>query len=453
MFRPSRTKISGSRAILGLLAALRTIGLAMATLTPNIVQADEIPFDLKGGERIVFFGDSITQAGGYVADVEVYLRTRFPDKTFLIFNHGISSETISGSSETDHHPRRPDAHRRFTRDVADWKPDVVVACFGMNDGNYHPFEPERFAKYQEGVHRLINRVRTESGARLVLVTPPPYDPYRRSASDPNAAEYGYRFPAIDYDKTLQEYSRWLLTLAGQDKRVTLVDVHGALDGHLKLRRVGQVSFFLAGDAVHPGPTGHWLMAQTILLAWHAPAKVAETHLDAAPIVPRVLAGTIRDPILHGDGNLTFIRHSPLPMPIDREWDRRSIDLEKVAERLNADRLKVTGLSASRYHLFARLNGEPKEIEVGVFDRDQLERGLNLADLDRYPTVTLANIVRERVLRRRHSVDSAWRRSIARQPYQPSNHDSTEFRDDDKDSAEIRQLSRSRDVFLRLIVAK
>ncbi len=145
----------------------------------------EEPFYLQGGEAIVFFGDSITQNGQYVNYVEAFLLTRFPDKQFRIINHGINSETVSGTSEPDHDPPRPDSHPRFARDVAAWKPDVVVACFGMNDGNYHPFEEERFARYQAGVRRLIDRVRDEAKAKkLTLLTPPPYDSYRRTAFDP-----------------------------------------------------------------------------------------------------------------------------------------------------------------------------------------------------------------------------------------------------------------------------
>ena len=140
MFGRGWTRIFGWDASRGLLAALLTIGLGSGRpSTPERARRRRCSFRPEGGERIVFFGDSITQAGGYIADVEVFLLTRFPGKTFTIFNHGISSETISGTSEADHHPRRPDAHRRFSRDVAAWKPDVVVACFGMNDGNYqHP---------------------------------------------------------------------------------------------------------------------------------------------------------------------------------------------------------------------------------------------------------------------------------------------------------------------------
>ena len=409
------------------------------------------PFEVRGGERIVFFGDSITQAGGYIADVETFLLTRFPDKNFAIFNHGISSETISGTSEADHRPRRPDAHDRFTRDVAAWKPDVIVACFGMNDGNYHPFEPERFARYQDGVSRLIGRTRADTRARLMLLSPPPFDPYRRTAGDPNAVEYGYKYPAIDYDNTLDQYSRWLRTMGGTAMSPMVVDVHTALNDHLKRRRVGQVSFFLAGDAVHPGPTGHWLMAQEILLAWHAPAEVAEVRIDASKPTPAALVGEVRELNRRDDGSLSFVWRSPLPMPIDPTWDRRSIDLEQVADRLNRYRLSIKGLVAPRYRLIARIVDDPaaSDTEVPAIMRGQLEEGLDLTSLERFPTVSQGRALRSRVLERREAIDANWRRQIAGQPSRPINPDSPEFRGDDPELAEIRRLSQPRDVRIQL----
>ena len=93
---------------------------------------------------MIFFGDSITQAGGYVDLVAATLLTAQPDLRVEVLNHGISSETISGTSEPDHAPRRPDAHDRFDRDVAAWDPDVVVACFGMN------LEKPKHTPYNDG---------------------------------------------------------------------------------------------------------------------------------------------------------------------------------------------------------------------------------------------------------------------------------------------------------------
>ncbi|MFM7315370.1 MAG: SGNH/GDSL hydrolase family protein [bacterium] len=244
-------------------ATLATSGLF--TRNPGFFAADAPAhprYQPKAGERIVFLGDSITQGGSYVAYLETLLRLRFPAQYLEIHNHGISSETISGTSELDHNPRRPWAHERFTRDVTDWKPDTVFSCFGMNDGNYHPFVAEKFEKYQEGIKRLIARTRDEAKAsRLFISTPPPYDADQRKIGDPEATYYGYRYPYVNYDQTLAEYARWLLTL--QNSGQPVVDLHTRVNAHLKARRVSKVSFTMMPDAVHPNATGHALMAIVI----------------------------------------------------------------------------------------------------------------------------------------------------------------------------------------------
>jgi lysophospholipase L1-like esterase len=373
----------------------------LVSFASSFAQAAEDEFSLKGGETIVFFGDSITQAGIYVEYVEAYLRTRFPAKTFRVINRGISSETISGTSEADHQPRRPNAHDRFTRDIASCKPDIVVACFGMNDGNYFPFEPVRFAEFQAGINHLIERTRDEAKAKIALMTPPPFDPYRRKASDPKAREFGYKFPAIDYDNTLARYSQWELTL--RDKAIVVADVHTAMNDHLRRRRAEKVSFALQNDAVHPDATGHGLMAQTLLEAWRAPAVCAEARIDAAKL--RAEAGDVTS--LRRDGNaLCWTWKTPLPMPMDSRWDTESIALEKVADRLNRYRLAATHLPAARYRLIA--DGKA----IAEVNRDELEKGLNLLDYPTFPTIALSQKALSLVQERNKMSYTAWRRNIA-----------------------------------------
>ena len=54
------------------------------------------------GKRVVFLGDSITQAGGYVAFTTYYLEKLYPKKDFDILGLGLASETLSGLSEDGH---------------------------------------------------------------------------------------------------------------------------------------------------------------------------------------------------------------------------------------------------------------------------------------------------------------------------------------------------------------
>lgn len=361
--------------------------------------ADE-GFPLRDGDRVVFFGDSITQNGLYIAYVEAYVRTRFPDLDVQFVNHGISSETISGTTEIDHDPPRPWALPRFERDITKWQPTVVVACFGMNDGNYHPFDEERFEKYQAGIHELIRRTHDEAQARLTLLTPPPYDAYQRKPADPQARYYGYKFPAIDYDSTLEHYSAWLTTLPPGDALVA--DVHSASNAHLAARRQDLVSFSLAPDAVHPGPFGHWLMAQTLLEAWEAPSLVAELTLDSRALTAS--GGDVED--FRRDGDVwEFVWHSPLPLPRDPEWENESVALEMISQRLDRYSLRIENLPPGDYELSA------DGTSLGQFSAAELAVGLDLTALPELPSNVQAREVLQLVRARRQALYLAWRENI------------------------------------------
>jgi lysophospholipase L1-like esterase len=392
--RTLQQNLSTRRASVILFAAwLFAVGFCAARL-------DAAEFFLRDGQRVVFFGDSITQNGTYVVYIDAYLRTRFPDKRFDIVNHGISSETVSGTSEPDHDPPRPHALKRYERDVAAWKPDVLVSCFGMNDGNYYPFDRERFEKYQAGYRTLIDWA-AKTGCRLVIATPPPFDPYRRQVSDPRSLTFGYKFPAVDYDGVLDRYSRWLLDV--DEENVSVVDLHEPMNEHLNRRRETLASFHFSPDAVHPNETGHWLMAQQLLLAWNAPAEVAVLRVDAER--ERAEGEKMADVSVVGD-SISITWTAPIPMPMDPAWDAESIALEDVSRRLNDYRLVVTGLTAAKYEM--SVDG----VSLGKFNRKQLTEGIDLAQLEKFPPTDQARQVLELVKRRHRLIYDDWRRRIA-----------------------------------------
>ena len=109
-------------------------------------------------EIILFLGDSITYQGTYVTVIEAALITQYPDRNYRIINLGLGSETVSGLSEEGHAGGRflrPDLHERLDRALKQAQPDLVIACYGMNDGIYLPLADDRFAAYQKGITRRI----------------------------------------------------------------------------------------------------------------------------------------------------------------------------------------------------------------------------------------------------------------------------------------------------------
>jgi lysophospholipase L1-like esterase len=218
---------------------------------------------LAGAKRVLFLGDSITHSGQYVEFIEAYFVTRFPERQIEFMNVGLPSETVSGLSEPGHAGGqfpRPDLHERLERVLEKTKPDVVIACYGMNDGIYLPFDEERFRKFTNGLVRLRASV-AHAGARIIHVTPPTFD--EAHGTGPG------------YGNTLDHYSDWMLAqrAVGWD----VVDLHAAMGRFLAERRKSDPNFFLAGDGVHPGETGHWIIARQILL--HLGAKDLATAGD------------------------------------------------------------------------------------------------------------------------------------------------------------------------------
>src|SRR5881296_3677032 len=131
--------------------------LAVAVALASPLAAQDV--DVLAGKRVVFLGDSITQAGGYVAFTTYYLEKLHPRKDFDILGLGLASETLSGLSEDGHAGGkfpRPCLFERLGRVLEKTKPEVVFACYGMNDGIYLPQSKDRFLAFQKGVTKLID---------------------------------------------------------------------------------------------------------------------------------------------------------------------------------------------------------------------------------------------------------------------------------------------------------
>lgn len=207
--------------------------------------------------RVLFLGNSITYAGKYVTDIAVYYQTHYPNQPIEFINVGLPSETVSGLSEEGHADGkfpRPDLHERLDRVLAQTKPDLVFASYGMNDGIYLPFDEGRFRKFKEGIEWLHNEV-TKTGAAIIHLTPPIYD-------DLKGGKTGYA-------TVLDQYSRWLLSQQSA-RKWSVIDVHFPMKRYLDAHRKVDSAYAIAGfavaeDGVHPNDVGHWIMAKTILL--------------------------------------------------------------------------------------------------------------------------------------------------------------------------------------------
>ncbi len=188
----------------------------------------------KGGPRVVFIGDSITDSWK--------LDDYFPGRGFI--NRGISGQTT------------PQMLIRFRPDVIDLKPKVVVILAGTNDiaGNTGPMTLEAI----EGNIRSMAELAATNKIRVILASVLPI-------SDHNKNDRGVpitRSIARPPEKILA-LNGWLKSYAAQNGHIYLDYFTAMADD------TGSLRAEIANDGLHPNSEGYRIMAPLALKAVEA----------------------------------------------------------------------------------------------------------------------------------------------------------------------------------------
>jgi lysophospholipase L1-like esterase len=368
--------------------------LALLFLLAIVSLAAQPAFHLSGGDRVVFYGDSITDQRLYTTFVETYVRTRFPNMNVKFTHSGWGGDRVSGGGgglvET-----------RIYRDVAPYRPTVVTIMLGMNDARYRAFDDDLFKAYSGGFQKLVTMIRAVApGARITAIRPSPYDEVTRT---PTFAG-GYNPVLVKYGDFLAEYAA--------NERLTVADLNAPVVRMLERANAANAADALKiiPDRVHPGAAGHLIMAGALLKDWNAPALVSAVTIDSA-IASHVKAeGTEVKALKLGPMSQTLFAgaswtqtDSALPMPInfDDPVVALAVRSSDFMETLNRQTLKVAHLKPGHYAL--RIDGQ----QVGVFDEKAFAAGLDLAALPT-PMARQAAEVHELTLKRTGIHNIRWR---------------------------------------------
>jgi lysophospholipase L1-like esterase len=344
-------------------------------------------FYLKNGDRVVFYGDSITDQRLYTTFVETYVVTRFPKLNMSFVHSGWGGDRVTGGGGGP-------IDRRLQRDVLPYKPTIVTIMLGMNDGSYRAFDQKIFDTYAGGYQHIVQQLKRDlPGLRLTLIQPSPYDDVTR----PPTFEGGY-------NAVLVRYSEFVKELAGKE-RADVADLNTPVVAMLKKAtetNTAQAQRIIP-DRVHPAAGGHLVMAAALLKAWKAPALVSAVELDGAKgKVTRAENTQVSE--LKTAGALAWTQmDAALPLPLNLEDAALALAVRSsdVIETLNRQTLKVTGLTAPRYQL--KIDGEA----IGAFSREQLSEGINLATLST-PMAKQAKAVHALTLKHNNLHFAAWR---------------------------------------------
>jgi lysophospholipase L1-like esterase len=315
-------------------------------------------FYLRDGDRVVFYGDSITAQRLYTVFTETYVVTRFPRLNVSFVHSGWGGDRVTGGGGGD-------IELRLKRDVFAYKPTVMTIMLGMNDGSYRAYDAEIFRVYSTGYRHIVNETRAAlPGMRITAIEPSPYDDVTRA---PNF-EGGY-------NAVLKRYSQFIVDL-GKEDSLTVANLNDPVVAALEKAKSldAELAQKILPDRVHPGPSGHWVMAEALLKAWNAPAVVTDVEIDAAAgRVAHAENTAVSD--LKKDSGLSWTQlDNALPLPINLENKEialvvRSSDL---IQALDQEELHVTGLAPGKYQL--KIDGG----DAGTFSDQEFLAGVNLA---------------------------------------------------------------------------
>ena len=301
--------------------------------------------DLPPGALFVFLGDSITEQNLYTLYLELYMRSRWQDKRFRFVNVGWGGH------------RTADGLGRLQRDVMSRDPDVVMICFGMNDGQYRAFDKGVLRTYRRDLDAMVRRLREGSQATVVVLSPPPVDP--------DAAP---GLGLVHYNDTLER----LTAAAGEvasSHRCHFVDLFHPILEVQRLAKSIRPDFSFIPDGVHPDAVGHVVMAYHVLSALGLVVPAASATVDAA--AGQVLAAefcTVED--LSSDirsVRCTLMAEAP-PYPLPPEAAGAE-GLVPWTRNLGYNRVSVVGLAPGRYGVYS--GADP----LGNFSAEDLRKGV------------------------------------------------------------------------------
>jgi lysophospholipase L1-like esterase len=203
--------------------------------------------------KLVMIGDSITDVErarpvgeglfgaigkGYVALVDAFLSTGYPDRGIRVVNVGCSGNTVR------------DLRNRWQADVLDLQPDWLSIMIGTNDVWRQfdlPRQPETHVgpeEYAETLDELVARTRPCLKG-LVLMSPFYMEPSRKDRMRARMDQYG----------------RIVARIAAKREAI-FVDTQAAFDSVLKHCYPAALGW----DRVHPNITGHMILARAFVNA-------------------------------------------------------------------------------------------------------------------------------------------------------------------------------------------
>lgn len=205
-------------------------------------------FSKKDQKKVIFFGDSITQAavdsGGYINQLRMLLEEQKRSDEFQLIGAGISGNKIA------------DLKERLFKDVLAQNPDLVFIYIGINDVWHFSHDcckdkegGTSKEKFEAGLLDIVTKIR-ENGADVVLCTPTVIGEKKKFANE--------------QDEMLEEYVN-IVRNVSEKSNSGLCDLSETFRKFIEENNPNNVDKgVLTYDGVHLNKKGNELVAKEVL---------------------------------------------------------------------------------------------------------------------------------------------------------------------------------------------
>lgn len=217
-------------------------------LSPGLVKLTAKTTPLQKGDKIAFYGDSITMQGGFIDLIAAAVKESPNTKELGVdlIRHGLNGGRVPTVLEG----KTPWGDLGGTMEslLEKDKANIVIIFLGVNDVDHAPNGTSK-ADFEAGLKKMIDMSKKNGATSIVLCTPAVLGEEVNSAKN----------------KTLGEYSDITRKVA-RDNKLTLVDLHKAFIETLKkVNKDNKHAGNLTGDGIHMNEAGNAIIADQMSL--------------------------------------------------------------------------------------------------------------------------------------------------------------------------------------------
>ena len=340
--------------------------------------SQQVPTFFEPNDRVCFVGNSITNNGEFHHNVLLYHITRFPKQLLTTYNCGISGDNTAGIL------------KRMDDDILLNNPTKAVIMIGMNDvnGSLYGTIPTQSADtlrkrqdalntYKTNLETIIN-VFLSKKITVILQKPSIYDETGLLKAKVN----------VGRNAALKKCADIMCELAAKYSLQTVDYWTIMTELNQQMQKQNPSASLTSNDRVHPGPTGHFVMAYQFLKTEHAPQYISKLCVETDVKLSNKNSSNCKfESLKWQKDNVVFsVKEKALPFPIV-ESQLEATALIPFVDDLNIELLQVKGLKDGNYSLMIDNN------KVGNFSQTELQNGVNLAKIQKTPQYQQALKVR------------------------------------------------------------